>query len=90
MGFVTGGRVGTLRRVARSAVIGVQLIRHVPTWTCISSPSCACAWPVIRTSFVRKWVLTALQVKPHSDALPRRLQLHVSSSFDPRLQRLKL
>ena len=43
-----------------------------------------------RANAVRKWVPTALQVKPHSDALMRRLQLHVSSSFDPRLQRLQL
>ena len=36
------------------------------------------------------WVPAALQAKPLSDALLRRLQLHVSSSFDTRLQRLQL
>ena len=39
---------------------------------------------------MRKWVPTVLQVKPHSDALLRRLQLHVGSSFDTRLQRPQL
>ena len=67
----------------------VSLMRLVPTWNCNTSFSCASAWPVTRTRCVRKWVPTALQMKPCSDALLRRLQLHVSSSFDTRLQWLQ-